>query len=127
MPSGSFTIDADIVSERWTHDLNHDHHGELPDDMVELSAAFGPYAAGTLISAVLADFNARLIQLENYDRVFDEFSIDADITDRVFTIDAVISGTQTGSFTIDADIYAGGSFTIDADIVGRFTIDAFIV
>lgn len=127
MPDNSFTIDANIVDDRWTHDLELDHHDELPDGMVVLADAVGPYAAGVTLDVVLADMAARLYQLDNYARTFDEFTIDADITDRVFTIDAVISGTEASSFTIDADIANTHAFTIDADIIGRFTIDAFIV
>lgn len=127
MPSGTFTIDANIVSERWTHHIEHDHHDNLPDTRVELGSGFGPYAAGALVSDVLADLNNRLTQLENNERYFDSFTIDAAITDRVFTIDAIISGTTESSFTIDAKVASVGQFTIDAKLVGRFTIDAFIV
>lgn len=127
MPESSFTIDARILGERWTHDMENDHHGNLPDTRVELSTPIGYHPAGTTIAAVLGDFAGRLLQLENFERTFDTFSIDATITDKVFTIDAVVSGTQEGSFSIDAFINAGATFTIDAKIVGRFTIDAFVV
>lgn len=127
MPGGSFTIDAWITGDRWQHHRVNDHYGPESDLYVVLSEDVGKYVEGTPLHHVVEDMVARIVQLENYQRTFGTFSIDADITDRVFTIDAVISGTIAGSFTIDADIKSIGSFTIDADIVGRFTIDAMIV
>lgn len=127
MPSGTFTIDAWIVGERWQHHRIRDHFGIDSDLYVVLSEAIGKYQAYTPLHWVLDDMVARITALENNDRVRSTFTIDAEITDKVFTVDAIISGTQSGSFTIDANIRPYGSFTIDAQLVGRFTIDAMIV
>ena len=73
----------------------------------------------------------RLTDLERTqfaDRIYGSFVMDAWIG-YYFSLDAVILGSASGTFTIDATITRGGRFTIDALIAGgsSFTIDALIV
>jgi hypothetical protein len=126
MPGGSFTIDAWLTGDRWQHHRIRDHFGVDSDLYVVLSEKVGKYQAYTPLHAVLEDMVKRITALEVHDRVRSSFTIDAEVGDRVFTIDATISGESGGTFTIDAVIVPYGSFTIDAQLVGRFTIDAMI-
>jgi hypothetical protein len=123
----SFTLDAFIQGQRWRHHRVRDHTGAESDLYVVLSEDIGKYPAFTPIHHVLADMAARLAYLEDWDRTHASFTLDAVIGSQVITLDAAIAGTASGSFTIDAYLNHASSFTLDAVLVGRLTLDAFIV
>ena len=141
MPGGSFTLDAEIVArfftldawivdDRWRHDRQLAHSGVESDLYVVLAEDTGPYVAFTPIHYVLEDILERLTWLETATRTRGSFTLDAWISDKVFTLDAIIKATMSGSFTLDAWIGTRNTFTLDAWIsaaVHTFTLDAYIV
>jgi hypothetical protein len=139
---GSFLVEAWVTGKRWTHHRTRDHHGFESDLDVALSSAVGPYPEGATVHSVLLDMLSRIALLESAETVRDDFSVDAVIwsgfgplpdgsTSPVyghFFADAVVLGTGSGDFTVDAVITRGGSFTVDAVIIrgGSFTVRALI-
>jgi hypothetical protein len=127
VPISTFTLDAVITHEHWKHHRLRDHFGADSDLYIMLSERVGKYEAFTPIHHVLADMVARLGWLEDYSRTRSSFTLDAVISSQVIPLDAVVKRTMSGSFTLDARLIHTGSFTLDAHLVGRFTLDAFIV
>jgi hypothetical protein len=134
MPTGSFSADAWILAaDRWRHHRLRDHFGADSDLYIMLSENIGKYIAYTPVHWVLEDMIARITALETGRKSWSSFTADAWIATSgsyeagIFTADAVVQGSRSGSFTANAYIIRGGSFTADAIIMPSFTADAFIV
>ena len=127
MPESSFTGDAFIRGDGQKHHRLYDHDGSDSDLNVVLSQRVGPYEEGASVHSVLDDLMARILRLENYDRVRSSFTGDAHISTNAFTGDAVILKSIEDSFTGDAFVAFGGSFTGDSHLQPAFTGDAYII
>lgn len=127
--TGSFTLSAWILGDRWRHSRQHDHFGAESDLYITLSSRIGPYAEDTPVHFVLADLVDRLLSLESSAKVFGSFTLDAYIWPYFFRLEAIIQAPQSGSFTLEAWLNRGGSFTLDAVIQGggSFVLQAMIV
>jgi hypothetical protein len=132
---GYFTIDAWVLADRWKHHRTRDHWGAESDLYIVLSSSIGKYAEGTPVHYVLEDMLYRIQQVEDNNRVWGDFALDAWLAvsgtygQGVIDFDAVIKGTLIGDdyrFTADADIIAG-TFTVDARVTPSFTISAFVI
>lgn len=124
----NFTGDATLVGPRQRHNRTTDHEGTQDDTTVVLSAAIGPYAAGTTVHDYLVALTARLTALEDNVRYWGTFTGNAYIALH-WLGNAVLKKTISGTLTGDAVITHGGSFTGNAVIRGEYTFtgDAFLV
>jgi len=130
-----FSADAWIVGNRLRHDRTLDHTGVETADVVVLSSDIGPYPAGTTVQVVLQSFASRLAALEQANRVFGFWRVDAFIRP-YFYVNAIKRRSVSGSFTADAVVTIVGphSFTANAVIFSpgsgsshSFTVNAFLV
>lgn len=126
---GTFGIGAEIVGGVGLHSRADDHFGTQDDTTIILADPIGEYAAGTTLATILADLYDLAAGWEEEPQ--GRFGINAWILPYL-TMNAVIRGTQSAAFGIDARISRGGSFGIDAIVRERFVttqfgISAFIV
>jgi len=109
------------------HSRPDDHYGTQDDTTITLAEDLGRFAAGNLLSDVLAALYADAEGLQTAPQ--GRFSLSAFIR-LYFKIDAVIKGSGSGSFGIDAWFARAGSFSINAlfkQAYGEFiTMDAYI-
>lgn len=135
-----FTAHAYIVRDRWRHDINNDHFGDLSTLGVVIEAPVGPWVEGTPLHFVLDWFAQRLIDVESVTKHKFNFSSNAYILTPGDSVDigggtiltvndlqAVILESYTDSFTVDA--FKSFAFTIDAHLRGyaEFTLEAVVV
>lgn len=118
--SSSMTARAIIVGRRRRHFRDRDHQGALRDTQVALLEAIGRYPAGSLLSDVIADMNARIIAARH--EPVGSLSTAA-VTKRTqmssFTARAIVHGpTTTSAFTAYARLLQlNHSVSADAVIV----------
>jgi hypothetical protein len=133
MGSGQFVLDAWIMGDRWKHHRVRDHFGPENATYVVCDTPIGRFPPGTPIPTIIADMMDRLWWLDNATRHRGSFTLDAFIAASgtygrgLFTVDAAIKSTRSGSFVLDAVIQKGGFFVLDARMWSRFVLDAFIV
>jgi hypothetical protein len=139
MATGDFSIGAWIVNDRWRHDINHDHFGDLSTVGVVIESPIGPWEMGTPVQYVLDWLVQRVIKMESSNKFAGAFSVSAYILSPGGTIttggttQGIIAGyaikqkNLTGAYNLNA--IRGLVFTIDAVLRGyaELTIDAVIV
>jgi hypothetical protein len=139
----SFTLSAWIYGgTRRRHHRTRDHFGPESGHYVILNERIGPFEEGTPIHFVIEGLLARLTSIESFDKHRGSFTVDSIILGpgytagtapgtmrSVFTLDSLLFGSPTESWTFDALLVKGGSFSLDSWIggAGRFTLSAFIV
>lgn len=131
---------AYIVGDRWRHDINNDHFGDLSTLGVVIDAPVGQWEAGTPLHFVLDWFAQRIIDIESVDKQKFSFHTDAYILAPGSTVE--VSGTVYGvwttysvvrvpdtGFSFTADAIKGLVFTLDAHLRGyaEFNLDAVVV
>lgn len=135
----TFTIQAHIINDRWRHDINNDHWGDLSDLAVLIEEPIGPWAAGTPLHYVIADLAARTTILESSNHRTAQFTANAVLvgagsswedggtTTTLFSANAVFFASFEDAFTIDSQFQK--VFTIDAWIsgVGEFSVNAVLI
>lgn len=129
----SFTVSAWIASTSLpTHDRLLDHSGSEPDTVVVLSAAVGPYAAGTTLDVFLAAlYAAALTAANSSNATVKSFTAHAWITGGVFSVNSSLVGTVSASTTASAEIIGGAVASLSADAllipaVKTLTINAYL-
>jgi hypothetical protein len=134
-----FTAHAYIVGDRWRHDINNDHFGDLSSLGVIIDAPVGQWEAGTPLHYVLDWFAQRIISIESVTKRKYSFHTDSyvlglgetvEVSGTVYGVWAaysVIDKSYTDSFTADA--IKGLVFTLDAHLRGyaELNVDAVIV
>lgn len=140
MATGSFTIGAFIGNDRWRHDINNDHFGDLSDLMVVIESPVGPWPQGTPLHFVLQDLAGRMLSLEDGEHRVGRFYVDSVLMAyggsyspsagtyvSIFGIFAAIRRSRSGSFTAGASFRK--IFSVDAIVKGQysFAINAVVV
>lgn len=137
--SNIFTIHAYIVNDRWRHDINNDHFGDLSSLSVIIDAPVGQWQTGTPLHFVLDWFAQRVIDIESVNKQISSFTSNAYVLAPGSTVE--VSGTVFGvwisysvfldsnSVSFTADAIKGLIFTLDAHLRGfaEITVDAVIV
>lgn len=138
--SSVFTAHAYIVNDRWRHDINNDHFGDLSTLGIVIEAPVGPWVEGTPLHFVLDWFAQRLIDVESVTKHKSNFSANAYVLtpgDSVDTgggtiltvndLQAVILKSYSSSVTADA--FFAFAFGIDAHLRGyaEFSLEAVVV
>lgn len=139
MPTGSFGLGAYIVSDRWRHDINNDHFGDLSTLSVIIEAPIGRWPQGTPLHFVLDDIATMLSEAESKDMQLYSFGAYAIIVGpggtvtsgsnvrSALSVNAIRKRSYTATFAANA--VKGKAFTIDAIIRAQayFSVNAVIV
>jgi hypothetical protein len=135
-----FSVRAYIAHDRWRHDINNDHFGDLSTLGVVIEAPVGPWVEGTPLHYVLDWFAQRIIDIESVTKHKRNYSMDAYILAPGATVDigggtilgvmnalSVIQKSYSSSFTADA--FKALAFSLDAHLRGyaEFSVQAVVV
>jgi hypothetical protein len=135
-----FSAHAYIVHDRWRHDINNDHFGDLSTLGVVIEAPVGPWVEGTPLHYVLDWFAQRIIDIESVTKHKRNFGANAYILAPGITVDlggglimgvmdahSVLLKSRSSSFTADA--FKAFAFSLDAHLRGyaEFTLEAVVV